>query len=304
MSIYPDPSGGGGGVGGTLYGLDAAKPPAGGVADGVVYVSTDTDITYQVQGGAWQVVDSPSYTNATPMPADVGGLPAGTTFTNQTLKDIMDKLCYPYQYPSFTAFALAGITVKEVGDAIAGAQNFTFAVTYLANIVPNTACVRDVTGAVDLEINQPIVSPIAHNFGAGMVYHAPATNVFQIRATNTLLALFTRNLSIEWRWRSYWGPSANAGPLVEAQIEALASSGLIAGFAGTYSFAAGATYKYFAWPTTYGVPTSFKDAMTGFNVPMEAPYVVNLTNPFGDAQNYNVFRTTNIIGAAIDIIVA
>jgi hypothetical protein len=247
-----------------MYGTDAGKPAV--AAEGVIYVATDTQYTYQMRSGVWTK--------------------------------------FPYDYPAFTSFTLVGITVKEVGEAIAGAQNFAFAVTYLANILPNTACVRDVTGAVDLEINQPIVSPIAHNFGAGMVYHAPATNVFQIRATNTLLALFTRDLSIYWRWRSYWGPSANAGPLIEAQVEALASSGLIAGFAGTYSFAAGATYKYFAWPATYGVPTSFKDAATGFNVPMEAPYVVNLTNAYGDAQNYNVFRTTNIIGAAIDIIVA
>jgi hypothetical protein len=109
---------------------------------------------------------------------------------------------------------------------------------------------------------------------------------------------------VVWLWRSYWGPSALVGPLNEAQVEALTGNGLIAGFAGTYSFAAGATYKYFAWPTTYGSPASFKDSATGFNVPMEASYVVNLTNTFGDAQNYNVFRTTNVIGAAIDIIVA
>lgn len=262
MSVYPDPGAGGGG--GSIYGLDGAMPLV--APDGTIYVSTDTDVTYQMRALVW------------------------TRF--------------PYLAPAFTSFSLQGFATLEVGDLIAGAQNFIFTDINNANIVPNSLAVRDVTGAVDLEVGQPDASPIAHNFGAGMIYHVPATNVFQIRGTNTLLVLFTRNTSVDWRWRSYWGPSANAGPLIEAQIEALASSGLIAGFAGTYSFAAGATYKYFAWPTTYGIPTSFKDAATGFNVPMEASYVVNLTNAFGDAQNYNVFRTTNIIGAAIDIIVA
>lgn len=258
-------------------------------------------------GAAWLVIGPAGaailYTNLTPMPVDVGGWPAGSVFLNNTMQQMWDGLLYPYQYPAFTAFALAGFALLEVGDVIAGAQNFTFTDINNANIVPNSLAVRDVTGAVDLEVGQPDVSPIAHNFGAGMVYHAPATNVFQIRGTNTLLGIFSRNYSVSWRWRSYWGPSVNAGPLIEAQIEALASSGLIAGFAGTYSFAAGG-YKYFAWPTIYGVPASFKDSATMLDVPMEAPYVVNLTNGFGDAQNYNVFRTTNILGAAIDIVVA
>lgn len=247
-----------------------------------------------------------TYTNATPMPVDVGGWAAGSTFVALTMQQMWDGLLYPYQYPAFTSFVLTGFALLEVGDTIAGAQNFAYTRTTPANIAPNTMCVRDVTGAVDLVLNQPDVSPIPYNFGAGMVYHVPATNVFQIRGTNTHVppTLFTRNHSVEWRWRSFWGPSALVGPLVEAQIEALANSGLLAGFAGTYSFAAGAAYKYFAWPTTYGIPASFKDAATGFNVPMEASYVVNLTNAFGDAQNYNVFRTTNIIGGAIDIIVA
>ncbi len=301
MSVEPDPGTGGGGAS-IGYGLDAAKPPV--AADGSGWVSTDTFITYQMQAGIWQPVLSPSYTNAAPMTATVGGLVVGTTFLNQTLQQILNALLYPYLSPAFTAFGLTGISTREVGQAIAGAQNFAFVDTNPANIVANSLAVRDVTGAVDLEVAQPNVSPIAHNFGAGMVYHIPATNVFQIRGVDTHAVTFTRNASVVWLWRSYWGPSANAGPLIEAQIEGLANSGLITGFAGTYSFAAGATYKYFAWPTTYGVPASFKDAATLLNVPMEAVYVVNLTNAFGDAQNYNVYRTTNIIGAAIDIIVA
>ena len=39
-------------------------------------------------------------------------------------------------------------------------------------------------------------------------------------------------------------------------------------------------------------------------VPMEASYVVNLTNSCGVAEDYNVYRTTNILGADITILVA
>jgi hypothetical protein len=57
------------------------------------------------------------------------------------------------------------------------------------------------------------------------------------------------------------------------------------------------------WPTSFGLATTFKDSLTLLNVPMEAPYIINVTNGFGIATNYYVYRTTNILGAAINIIV-
>ena len=39
-------------------------------------------------------------------------------------------------------------------------------------------------------------------------------------------------------------------------------------------------------------------------VPMEASYTVNLTNTHGVAQDYDVYRSTNILGGDVTIIVA
>jgi hypothetical protein len=109
--------------------------------------------------------------------------------------------------------------------------------------------------------------------------------------------------TVNWWWRYYSGPQAAAGPLNQAQIKALATTNISNTFVRTYSFAAGATYKYICYPSVWGMATAFKDSLTLLDVPMEAVYVVNVTNALGDATNYNVHRTTNVIGAAIDIIV-
>jgi len=252
-----------------------------------------------------------TYTNLAPSTAaNLAGVPAGTTFDNLTFQDVFDMLFYPYQYPAFTSFDLAGYaSILEVGDIIAGPgnQSFTFADTNPINIQANTICVKDVTspGSPDLlPLNNPNVSPVTVAFTGPITYAVDATHTWQIRGTNTLAGLFTTTHTIHWHWRYFYGPSALAGPLVEAQIEALVTTGLGTGFAGNYSFVAGMTYKYITYPSVWGLATTFKDSLTLLDVPMLPVYVVAVTNGFGATTNYNVHRTWNIINAAITIIVS
>jgi hypothetical protein len=55
------------------------------------------------------------------------------------------------------------------------------------------------------------------------------------------------------------------------------------------------------YPAALGTATIFTDIATGLNVPFEPVVVVAVTNPFGIATNYNVHRSTNILGSAITI---
>jgi hypothetical protein len=73
-------------------------------------------------------IDSPKsgqkpYTNATPSVVTVGGLVAGTTFTNQTVEDLFNAMLYPELYPTLTApsntFALTESGLHEIGETIA-----------------------------------------------------------------------------------------------------------------------------------------------------------------------------------------
>jgi hypothetical protein len=108
---------------------------------------------------------------------------------------------------------------------------------------------------------------------------------------------------MNWKFKKFYGNNASAGPLAEAAIEALGTSALDSGFAGSYFFAGG-DYKYFAFPDAWGTPTSFTDDATNLNVPMEVVYQVSLTNAFAVAEDYNIYRSTNILGGDVTINVA
>ena len=92
-----------------------------------------------------------SYTQATPMPEDVGGYKAGSTFLNRTNQQMWDGLLYPFQEPTFTSFEITGQTTpKEVGESIPAAVTFTWGTTNPSNIQANSIVIRDVTNATDL----------------------------------------------------------------------------------------------------------------------------------------------------------
>lgn len=54
------------------------------------------------------------YTNLNPTPYTVGGIPAGSTFSNQTMQQMFDALLYPYVAPSAS---LSGGFNREYGDS-------------------------------------------------------------------------------------------------------------------------------------------------------------------------------------------
>jgi hypothetical protein len=96
----------------------------------------------------------------------------------------------------------------------------------------------------------------------------------------------------------YYGEDTS-GSLDEAGVKALRMSGTVAKYEGIYQMAAGG-YKYIAIHPSLGTPSAFIDPNTGFAIGMEAAVVVSVTVG-GVAANYNVYRSTNVLGGAIDI---
>jgi hypothetical protein len=242
------------------------------------------------------------YTNATPVPVTIGGIGSGTTFDEKTMTEMWDSLLYPYQSPSFTSFGISGqSTPIEVGSSVGANPIFTWAATNTANILANTTVITDVTSGVVLANNVSITSP--YNATASAVTKTSATsNVWSIQQTNTNSVTFSRNYTVSWLWRTYYGESLTT-PLVEADIEGLRASALYSGFARTYTFNT-TGYKYICYPTVLGIATNFTDTSTQLQVPFETPYTVSVTNSYGVNTNYYVFRTTNIINASISIAVS
>jgi hypothetical protein len=244
-----------------------------------------------------------AYAGASPATENVGGLTAGYVLTGKTYEQLFEKILVTYQSPAFSSFSISGqSTTVEVGTTISGFKTFTWGTTNSSNVSPNTLVVRDFTGASDLGTS--LANDGSESLSVGSVQKLTATsNTWRITGTNTELGTFQRDFAVSWQWMRYYGESASAGPLDEANTKALRVGGLASSFAGTYVFNAGG-YKYLAYPVSLGTATSFKDQSTNLDVPFQTVYTVSVTNSLGVTVNYNVHRTTNVLGAAINIVVS
>lgn len=245
-----------------------------------------------------------TYTNLTPTTATVGGIEAGSTFNNVTMQYLWDTLLYPFQVPTFSAFAINGqSTTIEVGDAVpSGSTLFTWTTTNSSNVSANTLSIEDVTNVVTLGTGLANDSSENLPLPSDVIKTTATSNVWRINGVDTESGTFNRTFTVNWRWRVHYGTSS-ATTVTASEITGLTSSSLSSGYAGTWSFGAG-DYKYFTYPSLMGTATTFKDSLTNLDVPMETVYVVSVTNAYGITTNYNVHRTTNILGSSINIIIS
>lgn len=249
------------------------------------------------------ITASVTYSNSAATPTTIGGISAGSTFTGKTMQEMWDSLLYPYQVPAFTSFSRTNLsTTYEIGELLLiGSQTFTWATSNSSNVSANTISIvqnfAPTTTLVSGSANDGTEAfVLANTYSAGT---STTTTLYTISAVNSLGSIFSTSISRSWRPRIYYGTSLTT-PLTEANIEALANNPLASGFASTYSFAAG-DYKYFCYPSSFGTATVFTNTANGTNVPMEPVYVVSVTNIYGITSNYNVHRSTFVLGGSINI---
>ena len=272
----------------------------GGVNNVVTQLSPGAAFTVTPIG---ELAPTVEYTNLNPVPATLGGIPAGSTFASQTMTQMWDALLYPYQYPVFASFSIVGQTSPlEVGQFNLTNPTFTWALTHSGNVDPLSVNIKDLTASITLATGISNTPPHATTY-ASFTKTSAASEHYQISAENTQSTEFYGDYFLAWEWRVYFGDSALTS-LTSADVVALGGN-LQAGFAGTYAFPAAASeYKIFACPTSMGSPSSFVDTGTGFAAPFNAPYVVSVVNAYGVATNYNVFQSTYALGGAINIAIS
>jgi hypothetical protein len=258
-----------------------------------------------------------TYTNSTATDEAVGGVEAGTTFSNVSLQDLFDDLFYPFQTPAFTSFTVNESSPLEVGEEFASNRQYSWAATNASNIEPNTLDIvysGSASGTIATDVST--TSPYSATHSA-ISLTSPGTITFTVRADDTQGTQFSRTRNFIWYWRVYHGTSSST-TLNETGIEGLTSSSLRANENTTYSFAAG-DYKYFSWPDSFGSPTAstgFKDTSTNLAVAMAESTdnaffsnvqngwyygLVSVTNAYSQTTNYRVYRTKNTLGGSINI---
>lgn len=244
------------------------------------------------------------YTNTQPMPEEVGGYEPGDTFENATLQDLFTNLLYPYQYPVFSSFAISGqATTLEVGDSISGGNhNFTWNTTNDVNVTANSITIEDTTNGVVFGTTYANDNVQTIDIGNAVTKTTATSNSWKITARNTKGQSISRNFNVYWKWRTFYGTSANES-LTEQEVKNLVSTSLDSNFTGNKTVAGG-DYKYFAYPTSFGLKNNFQDVISGFAVAMNPATTISITNDYGITTDYYVHRTTNPIVGSLTVAVS
>lgn len=245
-----------------------------------------------------------TYTNDTPMPEEVGGYEIGDTFNNASLQQLFTNLLYPYQYPAVSAFSISGqSTTLEVGDSVpGGVHTFAWNLTNDVNVATNSISIEDTTNGVVYGTTYANDNSETIDIGNAVTKTSATSNTWKISANNTKGQTISRNFNVYWKWRTFYGTSAKES-LTEADIKTLASQSLDSNFTGN-KVVAGGDYKYFAYPTVFGLKSNFQDVISGFAVAMEPASSVSITNDFGVTTDYYVHRTTNPIVGSLTVAVS
>jgi hypothetical protein len=275
---------------------------------GVVRLHTGDDTTggYLLGGTGGGGGGSTTYTNTTPVPVTLGGISASSTFSAVPLTEMFDRLLYPYQAPAFTAFSMsAQSTILEVGDTISGGtRTFQWTASNASNVSASSISIFDWTNSTTVPIAFNLANDGTEDVSISARSKTTATShVYRISGSNTQNTGFSRDYTVNWRWRMYWGTGSFASATASDITGSLISSSLVTNSTGTFTFGAGG-YKYIAYPTVFGLKSSFKDANTGFDVDMLSAVTTVVSNSFGVGTDYYVHRSTNVLGGTLTITVS
>ena len=309
-------------------------------ANSTLILSNNTGGTVTITGFT-MTAQSETYTNLTPIPTTIGGIPANSTFSGLTMQQMWDKLLYPYQAPTFTLFSSSFLTNGQVFEVGNGVSNFTGVnLTYQTSNTTNVSA-----GTVTITQNYPTTTTIKANLNGAASpgisvstfdnqitpfssSTATAQTIFTISGKNTNSGnMLNATISASWQWKVYVGQLGNFTTATASQITGLTIyNGLQSGFVtdainGTkYNIPTlgSSSYVYFCYPnisTTFNPIKSAQITSGGLgnqNMAAADGYyshsangfnyaLVPITNAFGITQNYIVYRTLNQISGGITI---
>jgi len=228
-----------------------------------------------------------SYTNATPTPNTVGGISAGSTFSAQTMKQVLDRLLYPYIAPSISLSLNPSTGIREFGDTVASViMNAT--TTKHSNNITLVEFYRDGS------LIHTQASPIA---GGGLESYTDGTGVSTIGVTFTAKVgdgtqtVTSGTSSYTFVYPFYYGVGAQG--LTGAQIRSTLTH-LIKTQSNTVTTTSPSSQVfYLAYPDTSPILTSILDT-NGFETISDYTLrTVSITGLDSTPQTYKVYEYNN-----------
>jgi hypothetical protein len=234
------------------------------------------------------------YSNSLPTPNTVGGIPAGSTFSERTMKQMWDALLYPYIAP---AASLAGGFTREYGDSNA--------------ITLNWSVTKRSESITTIVVDGTPVSPTGNNQSGTKSTTVPQNinTTFTMTVSDIPNGSSTVNATTAASWtnRRYWGTlpvghvltTVSSLPFAHANISALSSDlngGQVngSGFIQTRTISTNFDYVVFIFPhnsVNFSTnPPRVSIGGFGNNNWIKTRSNVQFTNQFGyTGTNYDVW---------------
>jgi hypothetical protein len=243
---------------------------------------------------------STTYTNSTPTPQTIGGIPAGSTFSNKTMSEMWDALLYPYIAPSasLSIGSLNGGSLREFGrsnnvdlnwNATKGSKNVSAIIVCIGR--PDQESIALTT--INSTGNQSGTKSTTSTSNTNTTFYMTVSDI--PNGTSTVTAQAT----VSWSSAVYWGKTPTFAlpsmSIVGSQPSWADGAGVGSGKnlsssrSANYSGINGAgQYLVFAWPSSYGTPTFTINGLpnTAFT---KIGSAVSHTNMYSYPVNYDVW---------------
>lgn len=257
-----------------------------------------------------------TYTNPNPIETQIGGIPVGQTFLNNTMQEMWDMLLYPYLIPTFTSFTVSGPAYLEVGESLPANLSFTWESDRDSNVQPGSIEIYDAVDTLISGQNSDSANSLitSHTYGVPVRLTEYGSYTWTIQGENTQSLQYTETASKAWWWSLYWGESSSSEYPTEEFIKDLANIQVRQNKNGSFWFPP-TGYKYLAIPAVYGVPSTIyyqglpvalADSDDGYYLGIgNMTYTqISITNSYGATTLYNVFRSKHPLVDAITLVVS
>jgi len=282
---------------------------------------TDREYIYIGRGNEWEWVEPPGggdggvWVRPDPTTAtDVAGIPAGTTgLVGENSIQILERILYPYQVPTFTNLVTGLNTEYELGQT---AGNGTFQVSWNRNSAPSSNWVPNSASYVQTGFagTQTIFTGVDPVTGTPRNVTYPAfrgsnlssnTMAFTLSAQKTE-GVGTPTISRSSRWwsRLYWGKSESpdlTNPLVltNGGSQLFTSIGTLP----PLSVTPGPGFFYLFLHNNYKADSIFDGVLPlSLTLPLpNQPSAVTVTNVHGSQQQYKIYRSNQILNGSLSL---
>ncbi len=237
-----------------------------------------------------------TYEGISPSTITIGGIAAGSNLVGRDLTSLFQELLVVYLSPAFTGAPNVSPqnTTVEVGTILTGVRTFTWAITNLENIKPNTISIFDITGAAYLKSSLANDSSEIVAIKSFQLNSNTATQQWKLECTNTNGVLFSSAVrTLVANYYRYYGPNTESLS-IDATVKTLSNKDFQTANNNTFQLNTGSLLKKFIVVLPPGRTIVNVNDLDSLNADIKSQYVltgtINIIDAGGTPRAYNYYE--------------